>query len=87
MNMERDIFAEQPYGKAALKKIAPQDENFRLYFAGWLGNNPAKWDTMKVTGAVFRHAKSGKDKGKLSIRVKGTDVTVYVSQSEMAEYA
>jgi hypothetical protein len=40
---------------------------------------------MRVVGAVFRRAESGKNKGKLTILVKGTDRTAYVLASEMKE--
>lgn len=85
-NMEKDIFAEQPYGKAALKKLAPIAENFRLYQAGWLGDKPENMDVMKVTGAEFRIAKTGKYAGKLSIIVKGTDRTAYVTKEEIRAF-
>lgn len=85
MNMEHDIFAEQSYGKAALKKMAPVPENFRIYSAGWLGEKPEDWTVMEVTGAQFRAAKTGKNKGKLSVMVAGTKRTVYVTHDEMNE--
>lgn len=83
MDMEIDVFAEQPYGKAALQKLAPVPENFRLYCAGWLGKMPKDWKTMKVTGGEFRAAKTGKNAGKLSILVKGTSRSVIVTKAEM----
>jgi hypothetical protein len=85
MDMTIDVFAEYSYGKAALKKIAPTDENFRLYFAGWLGDGLER-EVMKVTGAVFRQCTRGQNKGLLSIKVPDTARTVYVTAKEMAEY-
>lgn len=82
MNMERDIFAEQPYGKVALKKLGNVSENFRLYAAGWLGDGKER-EVMEIHGAEFRRAKTGKNKGLLSIMVKGTKRTVYVTKQEM----
>ena len=82
----KDLFAEQPYGKAALKKLGSVPDNFRLYEAGLLGKPPKYSDTMFVTGAEFRIAKTGKNKGKLSIMVEGTQQTVYVSRIEMQEF-
>ncbi len=38
---------------------------------------------MKVTGAQFRVDQSGPNKGKLSIMVKGTLRSAYVSKQEM----
>lgn len=81
-----DIFAPLPFGKAALKKLGPVPENFRLYCAGWLGDRPSEWDTMEVKGAEFRAAKTGPNKGRLTIEVPGTRRTVYVSKAEMAEF-
>lgn len=83
MDMEKDVFADQSYGKAALKKMAPVPANFRLYAAGWLGKKPEDFDVMEVTGAEFRVAKSGPNKGKLSVLVPGTKRTVYVTKAEM----
>ena len=82
----KDLFAEQPYGKAALAQLAPLPENFRLYKAEWLGSNPKDWKVMKVEGAVFRRAKRGKNAGKLTVMVPGTKLTVYVHVSEMKEF-
>lgn len=78
MDMERDLFAEQPFGAAALKKMGSLPENFRLYRAAWLENR----SVMEVVGAEFRRAKSGKNKGKLCIYVKGTNRRVVLSREE-----
>lgn len=85
MDMTVDVFAEYSYGKAALNKIASTDKNFRLYYAGWLGDGLER-EVMKVTGAVFRHCTRGPNKGLLSIKVPDTSRTVYVTAQEMAEY-
>ena len=82
MDMTEDIFADQSYGKAALKKIVPADSNFRLYKAGWLGKVNVR-EVMEVTGAVFRYATRGPNMGKLSIIVPGTTRTVHVTSAEM----
>ena len=79
------IFGQQSFGKAAMVKIGDVSENFRLFEAGWVGH-PRKSDTMKVTGAEFRIAKAGKNKGKLSIKVPDTTRTVYVNRAEMDEH-
>jgi len=83
MDMQSDLFGQQPYGRAALKKIGTVPENFRLYCAGWIGTPLEKADTMKVEGAEFRVAKKGINVGKLSIMVPGTKRTVYVSRAEI----
>lgn len=83
MDMEIDEFATHSFGKAALKKLAPVSENFRLYTAGWLGNKPEEMTVMQVTGAEFRRAKSGPNKGKLSILVRGTKRSAFVTRDEI----
>lgn len=82
MDMTKDIFADQSYGKVALQKVAPTEPNFRLYKAGWLGKVNSR-EVMEVTGAVFRQATRGPNKGKLSIMVPGTTRTVHVTAAEM----
>lgn len=82
-DMTVDPFAEQPLGKAALKKLNPVPENFRLFEAGWLGKSPQDFSVMEVKGAVFRHAKSGPNKGKLVVIVPGTTRSVFVTKDEI----
>ena len=78
-DMKVDIFVDTNYGKAALRKLSKLGklpENFRLYSACLVGTDEG---TIKVDGAEFRLAKSGPNKGSLSILIKGTEKTVYVS--------
>jgi hypothetical protein len=82
VSMDIDLFADTNYGKLALQKIAPTNPDFRLYYAGWMGKDNDR-QVMKVTGAVFRLAKSGKLKGQLSIMVPDTSRTAYVTPDEM----
>lgn len=82
--MDEDIFAQQSYGKVALRKFGKVDENFRLYCCGLVGDYETT-DTMKVEGAVFRVAKTGPRKGQLVIEVPGTKRTAYVTTAEMRE--
>lgn len=82
-DMTVDVFAPTPYGKVALRKLAPIPENFRLYSAGWMEDHPDDFSVMKVSGAAFRAAKTGPNKGKLSILIRGTDRTVYVTKEEI----
>lgn len=77
-----DLFADTTYGRLALQKLAPVAPNFRLFSAGWLGDNNQR-DVMDVTGAEFREAKRGPRKGQLCILVKGTQRTAYVTAEEM----
>ena len=70
--MTVDIFAEYEYGKEDLRLFSPTSENFRLYKVEAKGNG-----IMKVWGAEFRKAMTGKYKGKLSIMIPGTSRTVY----------
>lgn len=76
------IFADFPFGKAALARLAPLPENFVLYEAENLG----KGNGMKVTGAVFRAAKRGPNRGKLTIMIPGTKKVVYLSVEETKKY-
>lgn len=83
---ELDLFAQQSFGKAALKKLGPVADNFRLFSAGWLTDTTENSDVMQVKGAEFRAAKTGPNKGELSIMIKGSERMVYVSKLEMAEF-
>ena len=83
-DMTKDIFAETPFGKLALEKLAPVSGNFRLFEAGWLGKRPQDWRVMCIKGAEFREAKAGPNKGMLSIPVKGTERSVYLTREEIA---
>ena len=78
MDMQTNVFSQYTFGKAALQKLSPVHDDFRLFCAGWVGDDK-KNDIMKITGAVFRAAKSGKNKGKLSIMIADTKKTVYVT--------
>lgn len=84
MDMEQDFFAEHAFGRLALKKMAPTPADFRLYRAEWLGDKPNDRQVLKVTGGEFRRAKTGKNKGKLTILVNGTNKTVYLTSQEIA---
>lgn len=83
-NLDRDIFAEQPYGQLALKKMGKVPANFRLFEAAWLPEGPPPWNTMKVTGAEFRAAKTGPNKGHLTIELPGTRRSVYLDAPAIA---
>ena len=80
-----DIFGKQSLGKAALKKLGPLPENFRLYSAGWLGKKPEDWVEMRVTGCELRHAKKGVNAGKLCIPIPGTKRSVVVTKAEIRD--
>jgi len=84
MDMQDDIFARTAFGQAALKKLGSLPAGFRLFSAGWLGDDLRQATVMKVSGAEFRAAKTGPNKGKLSIRLAGTTRTAYVTKPEMA---
>jgi len=86
MDMREDIMGTVSYGKAALQKLAPTAENFRLYQAEWLGNKPSEWTVMKVTGAEFREATTGKNKGQLSVMVKDSKRTAFVTREEIKAF-
>lgn len=85
MDMRTDPFAEYTYGKLALKKIGSGDPNFRLFKAAWLGKANQR-QVMRVTGATFREALSGPNKGRLCIKVEGSDHSALVTAREMDAY-
>lgn len=72
-------FDNETFGKAALKKMNYVPENFHLYSAERVNGG------MMVEGAVFRKAKSGKNKGRLCIKKTGTTVKMFVSTNEIKE--
>lgn len=86
-DMEKDVFAHTAFGKLALKKMQPVPENFRLFEAGWLGEQPEDWEVMEVKGAEFRRAKSGPRKGRLAIKIRGTERTVYLTKDQIQKEA
>jgi hypothetical protein len=81
-DMTTDIFANTTYGLIALEKLGVVPDNFRLYEAGWLGDGGER-KVMRVTGAEFRKAKSGPNKGKLSVMIPKTKQSAYVTAEEM----
>lgn len=85
MDMRNDPFAEYTYGRLALKKIGSTDPNFRLFKAAWLGKANER-QVMRVTGASFREALSGPNKGQLCVKVEGSEHSALVTSSEMDEY-
>ena len=82
-DMTEKIFENTDYGKIALQKFGFVSDNFRIYEAGWIGNNPSEFNTMKVIGGEFRIAKSGKNEGKLSILIPNSSREVYITKDEM----
>lgn len=85
IDMTEDIFAKELYGRIALKKLKPVPENFRFYCVEWMGSKPGDREIIKIDGAEFRAAKSGPNKGKLCIMVKGTKRTAYLTARELGE--
>lgn len=83
-DMSKDVFADTPIGRLALQKLAPVPPNFRLYKAAWMGRATERM-VMKLTGAEFRVAKSGPNKGVLSVIVKGTQRVTCCTADELRE--
>lgn len=81
--MAANPFDGSPIDRAARKKLGPVDPNFRVFCAGWLGDNPELWEIMEVTGAVFRAAQTGPRRGQMVIEVPRTRRTVYVTAAEL----
>lgn len=63
------------FGRAALKKFGQVPEGFSIFKAAWLGEKPADWKSMCVTGAQF--------KGKR--RVPGTTMSTIVTRDEIEQ--
>lgn len=82
-DMTEKVFEITEFGQAAIQKLGKVSDNFRLHKASWVDEKLEDFDTMKVTGAEFRIAKSGKNKGKMTVLVPGTQRTVYVTKSEI----
>jgi hypothetical protein len=68
-----DIMDDTTFGRAAFKKFGAVPEGFRIYRAAWIGDKPADWKSMRVTGAQW--------KGKR--RVPGTIMSTIVTIDEM----
>lgn len=85
--METDGFSQHNFGKIALLKMGDVPQNFRIYYAGWLGKKPDNRQVMKVKGAEFRIAKKGKNKGKLCVLVEGSKRSAYVTAEEIENYS
>ena len=85
IDMTNDVFAKHESGKAALRKMFPNGnmpENFRLYRCEVIGS-PGNTSGIIFGGAEFRHAKSGPNKGRLSIMVPGTEIETVVTREEL----
>lgn len=85
-DMIEKTFEVTGFGQAALQKLGHLPDDFRLYEAGWVEEKPEDFDTMKVTGAEFRVAKTGKNKGKMTVLVPGTKRTVCVTRDEISAF-
>lgn len=81
--MDQKIYENFVFGKLAMKMLGPVPENFRLFEAGMHPQPPEEWASMKVTGAEFKAAKSGPNKGKLVEIIAGTERTVYVPRADI----
>ncbi|MFA6094346.1 MAG: hypothetical protein WC757_00430 [Candidatus Paceibacterota bacterium] len=79
-DMGNDLFAGTPYGKAALNKLTNKPENFRFYEAEIISANDG---IIKMTGAQFRVAKHGANRGLLSVLLKDTIHVIYVTRHEI----
>lgn len=75
---------DDPITKAALGKLAPVAENFLIYLFSWEGDlNDRKNCVMKVTGSVFREAKTGPRKGQICIQVPKTQRSAFLTRDEV----
>lgn len=72
---------EMAYVKAAVKKLGDVPENFFIYKLAWMGFGEAAF--MQLTGAVFREAKKGKNKGEMCIAIKGSEKVTHMTHEEI----
>ena len=72
---------EMAYVKAAVKKLGDVPENFFIYRLAWIGTGKAA--VMQLTGAVFREAKKGKNKGEMCIVIKGSEKVTHMTHEEI----
>jgi hypothetical protein len=79
----KDDFSDFPPSMAGMKKLKDVQDGFSFYCFEWLGDKPSEWTTMKLTGAVFREAKTGPRKGQRVVMVPGTTRTAYVTVDEI----
>lgn len=68
-----DVMSKTSYGQAALKKFGTVPEGFEIFSAGWIGEKPKDWKTMRVSGAQFKGKK----------RIPHTTMTTIVTVEEM----
>lgn len=78
-----EMMKDYPPSIAASKKLGEVPEDFAWFEFEWVGEFKTT-DTMKVTGAQFRVAKSGKNKGKRSIMIREGMREIYINSSEIA---
>ena len=79
-------FLTYPPSLAAAHKLGEIPDGFMFYEWEWIGDNPKQWTIMKVTGAVFREAKSGPRKGERVIKVSRTQQSIYVTSDEINKF-
>jgi len=82
-DMTGKVMEDTVFGGLALAKMGEVPENFRLYSASRVGVNLQTSIGVEVLGAEFRRAKSGKNRGMLSIEVPGTRRAAFVSNEEI----
>ncbi len=82
-DMTEDVFGGTPMGKVAMVKFGKVSDTFRIYEMGWLEERPEDFNYMDAKGADFRRAKTGKNKGKLSIMIPGSIRKVIITKEEI----
>lgn len=71
-----DVMSKTSYGQAALQKFGQVPEGFQIFSAGWIGEKPEDWKTMRVSGAQFKGRR----------RIPHTTMTTIVTKDEMAAF-
>ncbi len=71
-----DVMSKTSYGQVALKKFVEVPDGFEIFSAGWIGEKPEDWKTMRVTGAQFKGRK----------RIPHTTKTTIVTREEISAF-
>ena len=87
IEMAFDMMNDYPPSLAGIKKMREVPDGFCFYAFAWLGDNPEDFDVMRLTGAVYREAKSGPNKGKRTIQVPNSVRNIYVTAQEIKDAA
>lgn len=73
-------YPSEPIDVAAIKKLAPVDENFRIFYYEAVG--AGKDSLIRVRGCIMRPSTRGPRKGELVIPVSGTERECFLTRAD-----